>query len=92
MHIYAKNSVLLQTSRVQMKPPQEEQISAVWLILDSGSQMSCVTREIKDAVGNFVTCSTRPQFSAIYCIISLAFDLEDTVQSQVHSSEIEVTN
>ena len=43
-------------------------------------------------VGNNVTCSTPPQFSAIYCIISLAFALEDTVQLQVNSLEIEVTS
>ena len=51
MHINAKNSGLLQTARVRVKSPQEQQSRTVRLILDSGSQKSYVTREIKDALG-----------------------------------------
>ena len=50
MHVNAKKSVLLQTARVQVKPPQQQQSSIVRMVLDSGSQKSYVTKEVKDAL------------------------------------------
>ena len=50
MHVNAKNSVLLQTARVQVKPPQKQQSSTVRLVFDSGSQKSYITKEVKDAL------------------------------------------
>ena len=47
---------------------------------------------LKVYVGGFAACSTPPQFSSTYFIISLAFTLGDTVQLQAHSSEIEVAS
>ena len=50
-------------------------------------------------VGNFVKCSTPPQFSAIYRILSLAFRFRghktgqyNTVQLQVHNSWVKATS
>ena len=50
MHVNVKNSVLLQTARVQVKPPQQQQSNTVRMVLDSGSQKSYVTKEVKYAL------------------------------------------
>ena len=50
MHVNAKNSVLLQTARVQVKTPQQHKVATARLVFDPGSQKSYVTKAIKDAL------------------------------------------
>ena len=50
MHVNAKNSVLLQTARVQVKTPQQHKVATARLVFDSGSQKSYVTKAIKYAL------------------------------------------
>eukprot|EP00112_Aurelia_sp_Birch-Aquarium-sp1_P006125 Seg1684.1 transcript_id=Seg1684.1/GoldUCD/mRNA.D3Y31 product="hypothetical protein" protein_id=Seg1684.1/GoldUCD/D3Y31 len=51
MHVSARNSVLLQTARADVKAPGKARGRRLRFVFDSGSQKSYVTVEVKNALG-----------------------------------------